>query len=87
MSNPNFIIKRITGGINGTQLDKIEALIRPMLEEVKAQRVNPQITADTNYWQGRLDEFYSHSLRQPSICNKPSNYINRLGRNSAGELH
>jgi tetratricopeptide (TPR) repeat protein len=43
---------------NAMQLDKLEALIRLLLEEVHAHRVNEQITALTFYWQGILDDFY-----------------------------
>lgn len=42
----------------GTQLDKIEALIRPMLEEVTARRLSKKIIAYTYHWQGMLDDFY-----------------------------
>ena len=43
---------------NGFQRDKIEALLRPMLEEVTAHRVDEKIIAPTYCWQGVLDDFY-----------------------------
>jgi len=50
----------------GFQRDKIEALIRPMLEEVTAHRVNGKIIERTYYWQGVLDDF----------CGRPSSAKN-----------
>jgi len=44
------------------QLDKIEALIRPMLEEVHAHRATEKIAAPTFYWQGVLDDFYGRPV-------------------------
>ncbi|GEM_PF-1244201 len=46
----------------GTQRDKIEALIRPMLEEVTAHRVGEKIIARTYHWQGVLDSFYGRPI-------------------------
>jgi len=80
---------------NNFQWNKLEALIFPLLEEVKAQRLKMQITARIYFWQGVLDTFYSHPFLAKEYLKQALLLYQQVGDNlgkincikSLGDLH
>ena len=60
------------------QLDKVEALIRPLLEEVKAQRVSDAVTAQVFLFQGVLDDFYGRPFKVKEYLTQATQLFQQL---------
>ena len=63
---------------NRFQLDKIEALSRPLLGEVKAQRVSDAVTAQVFMFQGVLDDFYGRPFKAKEYLTQATQLFQQL---------
>lgn len=64
---------------NNFQLNKLEALIYLMWEEVHAHRVNQNIVARTNFLQSVLDDFYGRLLSAKRYLSQAQHFYQLVG--------